>query len=137
MELQRRLPNARIMYVSATGASEAENLCYMERLGLWGPGSAFPSKQGAYGSSTVVDVHINQACGAPCALVFPIVLLRVPPVLSVVLSRLCLCHMHIVGEAAETGKAGALVYAAVFLSVPPVLSTVLCQLPSVLPAQNL
>jgi hypothetical protein len=27
------------------GASEAENLCYMERLGLWGPGSAFPSKQ--------------------------------------------------------------------------------------------
>jgi hypothetical protein len=27
------------------GASEAENLCYMERLGLWGTGSAFPSKQ--------------------------------------------------------------------------------------------
>lgn len=44
VELQRRCPNARVMYVSATGASEAENLCYMERLGLWGPGSAFPSK---------------------------------------------------------------------------------------------
>lgn len=42
--LQRRCPNARVMYVSATGASEAENLCYMERLGLWGPGSAFPNK---------------------------------------------------------------------------------------------
>lgn len=46
IELQRRLPNARIMYVSATGASEAENLCYMERLGLWGPGAAFPNKTG-------------------------------------------------------------------------------------------
>jgi len=46
VELQRRLPNARIMYVSATGASEAENLCYMERLGLWGAGAAFPTKRG-------------------------------------------------------------------------------------------
>lgn len=32
-ELQRRLPNARLLYVSATGATEAENLWYMERLG--------------------------------------------------------------------------------------------------------
>jgi hypothetical protein len=46
IELQLRMPNARILYVSATGASEAENLCYMERLGLWGPGAAFPSKTG-------------------------------------------------------------------------------------------
>jgi hypothetical protein len=33
-----------LLHVPA-GASEAENLCYMERLGLWGTGSAFPSKQ--------------------------------------------------------------------------------------------
>ena len=44
MELQRRLPNARFMYVSASGATEVDNLCYMERLGLWGPGTSFPSK---------------------------------------------------------------------------------------------
>lgn len=37
--MQRRLRNARLMYVSATGATEAENLCYMERLGE--PGCAY------------------------------------------------------------------------------------------------
>lgn len=34
--LQYRLPNARIMYVSATGATTPENLAYASRLGLWG-----------------------------------------------------------------------------------------------------
>ncbi|MGI8397585.1 strawberry notch-like NTP hydrolase domain-containing protein [Agrobacterium deltaense] len=34
--LQRALPNARVVYVSATGASEVEALAYAERLGLWG-----------------------------------------------------------------------------------------------------
>lgn len=41
VELQRRLPNARIVYVSATGATEVDNLAYAERLGLWGQGTAF------------------------------------------------------------------------------------------------
>jgi hypothetical protein len=44
IELQRRLPNARVLYVSATGATEASNLGYMQRLGLWGPGTSFVSK---------------------------------------------------------------------------------------------
>ena len=44
IELQRRLPNARVLYVSATGATEASNLGYMQRLGLWGPGTSFRSK---------------------------------------------------------------------------------------------
>lgn len=44
VEIQRRLPNARVLYVSATGATEAENLCYMTRLGLWGDKTAFPDK---------------------------------------------------------------------------------------------
>ncbi len=35
LRLQRALPNARVVYVSATGASRLENLSYMERLGLW------------------------------------------------------------------------------------------------------
>jgi hypothetical protein len=36
--LQRALPGARVVYCSATGASEPRNLGYMERLGLWGAG---------------------------------------------------------------------------------------------------
>jgi hypothetical protein len=43
IELQRRLPLARVVYVSATGASEAVNLAYADRLGLWGPGTPFAS----------------------------------------------------------------------------------------------
>lgn len=42
MQLQKRLPKARIVYASATGASEPKNMAYMTRLGLWGPGTAFP-----------------------------------------------------------------------------------------------
>ncbi|MBP3554450.1 MAG: strawberry notch family protein [Clostridia bacterium] len=41
VELQRRLPNARIVYVSATAATEVENLAYAERIGLWGQGTSF------------------------------------------------------------------------------------------------
>ncbi len=44
IDLQRRLPNARILYVSATGATEVRNLAYAERLGLWGEGTAFSDK---------------------------------------------------------------------------------------------
>lgn len=36
MELQNRLPDARVVYASATGATNAHNLAYMNRLGLWG-----------------------------------------------------------------------------------------------------
>jgi hypothetical protein len=36
LALQNRLPNARIFYVSATGATEPANLAYAARLGLWG-----------------------------------------------------------------------------------------------------
>ncbi len=41
LRLQRALPGARVVYVSATGASEVESLAYAERLGLWGS-SDFP-----------------------------------------------------------------------------------------------
>lgn len=36
LALQNRLPDARVLYVSATGATTAENLAYAARLGLWG-----------------------------------------------------------------------------------------------------
>jgi hypothetical protein len=35
LRIQHALPSARVVYVSATGASKLENLSYMERLGLW------------------------------------------------------------------------------------------------------
>ncbi|XP_033748183.1 protein strawberry notch homolog 1-like isoform X1 [Pecten maximus] len=41
LELQNRLPLARIVYASATGASEPKNMAYMTRLGLWGQGTPF------------------------------------------------------------------------------------------------
>ena len=43
LELQKLLPLARIVYCSATGASDLSNMAYMERLALWGPLSAFPT----------------------------------------------------------------------------------------------
>ena len=43
--LQRRLPQARVVYFSATGATEVTNLAYLDRLGLWGEGTAFADKQ--------------------------------------------------------------------------------------------
>ena len=41
INLQRELPNARVVYVSATGATELSNLSYADRLGLWGEGTPF------------------------------------------------------------------------------------------------
>lgn len=42
VELQSRLPLARVVYASATGASEPRNMAYMTRLGIWGTGTPFP-----------------------------------------------------------------------------------------------
>ena len=41
LEIQRLLPKARVVYASATGASEPKNMAYMTRLGLWGTGTPF------------------------------------------------------------------------------------------------
>ncbi|XP_021775202.1 protein FORGETTER 1-like isoform X2 [Chenopodium quinoa] len=41
LELQDKLPEARVVYCSATGASEPRNMGYMVRLGLWGAGTSF------------------------------------------------------------------------------------------------
>ena len=41
LRLQHALPEARILYVSATGATTVQNLAYAARLGLWGTGD-FP-----------------------------------------------------------------------------------------------
>lgn len=41
LRLQHALPDARVVYVSATGATTVHNLAYAQRLGLWG-GDDFP-----------------------------------------------------------------------------------------------
>jgi predicted RNA methylase len=41
LRLQHALPSARVVYVSATGATTVHNLAYAQRLGLWG-GEDFP-----------------------------------------------------------------------------------------------
>ena len=41
LRLQHALPDARVLYVSATGATTVQNLAYAQRLGLWG-GADFP-----------------------------------------------------------------------------------------------
>lgn len=43
VELQRRLPRARVVYCSATSVSDPANLGFMSRLGLWGPGTEHPT----------------------------------------------------------------------------------------------
>ena len=44
VELQRALPNARIVYFSATGGIEPSDFGYAERLGMWGAGTPFADK---------------------------------------------------------------------------------------------
>jgi hypothetical protein len=45
LRLQNSLPRARILYASATGASDVNNLAYATRLGLWGPETAFADRE--------------------------------------------------------------------------------------------
>lgn len=42
--LRDALPNARIVYCTATAATEVSNFAYMDRLGLWGQGTAFANR---------------------------------------------------------------------------------------------
>ena len=45
VRLQNMLPRARVLYASATGASDVNNLAYATRLGLWGPETAFANRE--------------------------------------------------------------------------------------------
>lgn len=45
LDVQKLFPKARIVYSSATGATQVKNLAYAERLGLWGVGTPFDTKQ--------------------------------------------------------------------------------------------
>ncbi|EGB03272.1 hypothetical protein AURANDRAFT_34285, partial [Aureococcus anophagefferens] len=75
MELQTSLPDARVVYCSATGASEPRHLGYMDRLGLWGgdacPFASFRSfltevdKRGV-GMMELVAMHLKQRGALVC-----------------------------------------------------------------------
>lgn len=54
LRLQRALPDARVVYISATGASEVESLGYAERLGLWGSAD-FPFSTRSEFIAAIVD----------------------------------------------------------------------------------
>src|SRR6185369_14474442 len=45
LELQHHFarPDLRFVYSSATSVVEVAHMCYMDRLGLWGPGTSFPA----------------------------------------------------------------------------------------------
>ena len=66
-ELQERLPRARIVYVSATGASEPRHFMQLGRLGLWGPATSFRDaedfmksiKAGGVGAMELVAMHMK------------------------------------------------------------------------------
>jgi hypothetical protein len=45
LALQEALPDARIVYASATGSAELHELAYAPRLGLWGPDTSFPTRK--------------------------------------------------------------------------------------------
>lgn len=45
VRLQNVLPRARVLYASATGASDVNNLAYATRLGLWGPETSFANRE--------------------------------------------------------------------------------------------
>lgn len=45
VELQSMLPNARVIYASATGATDVANLAYADRLGIWGRETPFTDKK--------------------------------------------------------------------------------------------
>uniref|UniRef100_A0A7S3JZA5 Strawberry notch AAA domain-containing protein n=1 Tax=Aureoumbra lagunensis TaxID=44058 RepID=A0A7S3JZA5_9STRA len=76
LEIQRLLPNARIVYCSATGASEPRHFGYMERLGLWGshPGAPFPNfevfldevESRGVGMMELVAMHLKQQGALVC-----------------------------------------------------------------------
>jgi hypothetical protein len=53
VKLQTELPKARVVYVSATGATQVANLSYATRLGLWGEGTPFPGVQSFIDEMTV------------------------------------------------------------------------------------
>ncbi|KAL1518957.1 hypothetical protein AB1Y20_003227 [Prymnesium parvum] len=71
LRLQAELPLARVVYASATSATELHNMQYLIRLGLWGAGTPFPSfatfrdemQAGGSAAKELLPLHLKM-CGA-------------------------------------------------------------------------
>eukprot|EP00736_Rhodelphis_marinus_P007121 Rmarinus@m.14314 len=69
VQLQEALPMARVVYCSATGISEIQNMAFMYRLGLWGPGTPFqnfkqflsPFGSGSLGALEMLSMELKMA----------------------------------------------------------------------------
>src|SRR3546814_14502577 len=61
VRLQNHLPRARVLYASATGASDIANLGYTSRLGLWGPEAPFPTHEAFMTEIRAGGVEIGRA----------------------------------------------------------------------------
>jgi predicted RNA methylase len=68
LDLDNKLPNARVTYFSATAFTDVANLGYASRLGLWGPGTSFPAgfkefmvevDRGGYGAMELVSKEMK------------------------------------------------------------------------------
>lgn len=59
MEKQDKIPQARVLYCSATGASEPRNMGYMVRLGLWGAGTSFSDFSKFLGLYSILSIFDN------------------------------------------------------------------------------
>lgn len=60
IDLQDTLPGARVVYASATGATDVHNLGYATRLGLWGPETPFETRRhfiGAFEEGDIGDLE--------------------------------------------------------------------------------
>ena len=62
LQLQQTLLNSRVIYASATGASDVYQMAYMEKMGLWGPGCAFDDFQSF---ATFVDRQVPRLGPSP------------------------------------------------------------------------
>lgn len=61
LKIQEKLPNARIMYASATSGDHLEALAYAPRLGLWGKNTAFPTRSDFITSMTLGGITALEA----------------------------------------------------------------------------
>lgn len=62
VELADTIPDARVLYLSATAGVELEHLSYCDRLGLWGPGTEFADAADFVGSLGLGEIAAMECC---------------------------------------------------------------------------
>ncbi|GMH33357.1 hypothetical protein BSKO_01191 [Bryopsis sp. KO-2023] len=58
IDIQKKLPKARVVYCSATGVSDVGNMAYMSRMGLWNEGTAFADFKAFFDSMKTKGVSL-------------------------------------------------------------------------------